>query len=103
MHTQDKYRIIIHITRGSAAGRALTLMASGLICAAKTLTDALTHYERYLDCAEPILATANLGVCYGLIAIIDQDAGTQIQHQVLMGKATVTRQKVGERASLFKG
>lgn len=94
------FRIVISIVRGTCAGRALSLMASGLQCSAETIEKAREHYDNYLDCAYPIQCSANTDTCFGMISILNTATGVIETSEVLMGKATVVRKAVGEKGEL---
>lgn len=89
------YRIVISIIRGTNAGRALSLMANGLVIANDLFDQAKTNYDHYLDCAECILASADKGTCFGTVTILDLQSGEIKEQVVLMGRGTVCRVKPG--------
>lgn len=96
----DNYRIVISIIRGTNAGRALGLMANGLTIVAETYSEANDLVDKYLDAAEPILATANAGTVFGVINILDLKKGVIDASFVLVGKAAVVRETAGEPGCL---
>lgn len=99
MFDDKPFRIVVSVIRGTNAGRALGLMASGMQCAGGTYEEALKHYEHYMDAAECILSAAN-NVCFGTILIVDTRDGGIRCCEALMGKAKVVRVTAGGRDSL---
>lgn len=65
------FRIVIAIYRGTSAGRALQLMASGLIVSHESYAEAEKEYDRYMDCASAVLESVDKGQAFGVITIVN--------------------------------
>ncbi len=77
------YRIVISIFRGTAAGRALDLMASGLVVHHDTIEQAAAATERYLDAASAILARVGPKMAFGTICVVNLATCDFVSHEVL--------------------
>lgn len=82
----DPFRLVVSIIRGTYAGRALQLMASGIRCVAETKEAGMKLYEEYVDAAETVLEGVDKGVCFGVVALIDTRTGEFVTASALMGK-----------------
>lgn len=86
MVKDDKpFRIVVHIIRGTSTGRALSLMAGGMQCAAATMEDANKIAIDFLDAASALLQHIPCEVCFGVLAILNTVAGTIEYSSVLQG------------------
>lgn len=103
MWNDKPFRIIVHITRGTPAGRALSLMANGLQVSGRTIEEASGYFDYYLDCAQPLLTSANKGTCFGLTAIINTETNELVRHEVLSGKGELVREEVGKPGRICMG
>lgn len=97
------FRIVISIIRGTCAGRAMRLMASGLQCSAETIEKAREIYDEFLDCAYPLQCSADADTCFGMVSILNTKSGAIEISESIMGKATVVREKVGAPGELPAG
>lgn len=68
---EKPFRIVISIYRGTSAGRALSLMASGAPCCAASYDDAKKIVDDYCDAASAVLSGAS-SVCFGITAIVNE-------------------------------
>ncbi len=80
-----RYRLFINICRGTNAGEALKLMASGSQVGHDLEDEAVELYERYLYSASFVLNAVDKGL-FGMIALVDSQTGKIVLEEVLMGK-----------------
>lgn len=80
---EDRYRLVISITRGTAAGRALQLMARGITVAAETETEGLQLFNDYMDCAHAVLANVSENVVFGVITLYDTKDVRIVHHELI--------------------
>lgn len=78
------YRLIVSITRGTNAGRALSMMASGTQCSADSLDYGTELYDNYLDAATAVLRGCDKGICFGIVALVHTKDGVIVKSHVLM-------------------
>lgn len=82
----NRYRLLVNICRGTTAGEALRLMASGSQCSAETEHDGVELYQRYMDSAQFVLNAVDSKVLFGMCSLVDGETGKIILSESLMGK-----------------
>lgn len=79
------YRLVISVIRGTSAGRALSMMASGTQICADTPEGAGKLYEEFVDAAHAVLANVTPDICMGMVSILNTKTGEILASQSLMG------------------
>lgn len=83
---REGYRIVISVFRGTAAGRALTMMAAGRQCEAPTVARANELVDEFLDAASAVLVGIDPGISLGVINVVDLAAGTVPRVELLRSR-----------------
>lgn len=81
------YRIVISVFRGTSAGRALSLMASGITCETEKLEKANEIVDDFLYAADAVLTgPLNSGIVLGIINVVDLAEGVITRTKLLKTK-----------------
>jgi hypothetical protein len=72
------FRLVVSVIRGTNAGRALQMMAGGIQCSAETEAAGRELFDRYLDAAAAVLGLVPVGICFGMVALLNTNTGAVV-------------------------